>query len=415
MNRCVVCESTNVTTLLDMGVSPLANSFESTLEGAKASMKFGLALIMCDSCLYVRIRKVVDPSVLFRNNTYLTGVSQETRRDMEQFAVDCLETCQLPNGAVVLDVASNDGTLMSSFRDHGVRTIGVDPSIDACQLARNKGLEVIDDFFNESSALLVASKVGELNLITMTNVITHVPDPVELLRRAGGLLRQDGSIALEFYLFESIIENVAFDQIYHEHISYFNLHSFRALVGKAGLEVYKAKRTPAQGGSLRVFVARPGVQNIDGSVAEMLEAEGEHDEITARYRSFPIRVSALGAQIREHLSTEIDQGRIVAGYGASAKATVLLNYLSLNSSQIRAIGDQNPLKQGKYVPGTDIAVVEPKQLVALHPDVVVVFAWNIQREIAQFLHGAFGRAVDYLVLMPQVHSIQPEVRDDRAS
>jgi SAM-dependent methyltransferase len=321
----------------------------------------------------------------------------------------------LPEDAVMLDVASNDGTLMSSFRDHGVRPIGVDPSIDACQLARMKGLEVINDFFDEGGASLVASKVGEVNLITMTNVITHVPDPVALLQRAGELLRRDGSIALEFYYFESMIENVAFDQIYHEHISYFNFHSFCALVERAGLEVYKVKRTSPQGGSLRVFVAPPGERSIDESVEERLKAEGGHDEISARYRSFPIRVTTLGTQIKDYLTAEKGRGRVVAGYGASAKATILTNYLSLDSSHIRMIADQNPLKQGKYVPGSAIPVVEPRELAALRPDVVVVFPWNIQQEIALILQRAFGRTLDCLVLLPQVHSIRPEVLDDRAS
>ena len=401
-DHCPICKSNNTNLFLDLGNQPPANDLKDSKTSALNCSRFDLSLLICNDCLYVWLRETVQPEVLFSNNTYLTGVSNQTRDDMKSFAEDCIRTCNLSNGSDVLDIASNDGTLLSFFKKGGCRVIGVDPSRPAFEIAMTKGINTINRMFDSDTRRQILVTFGKMDLISATNIITHVPYPEEFLINCKYLLKTTGSLVLEFYNFESIISNSAFDQIYHEHTSYFNFTTFSKLLKNVGLEAYKVEQVNSQGGSLRVFISFSGSQIKDKSVKTMLETEGGLDAIKSRYLLFPQKVAKIKKDASVLLEEKIRGGNRIAGYGASAKATVFLNFLNLSSSEIIAIADRSPIKQGKYIPGAAVPVVSPDELVKLNPKIIIIFAWNLREEIRGFLKQIFAKGIDLITFIPEI-------------
>ena len=399
---CPVCSSKNISLFLNLGPQPPANGFALNNLSSISVAKYELFLMICLECLYVWLGSTVSANELFTENPYLTGTSAETQLDMRNLVNDCLGTCSSDNPKRVIDIASNDGTLLDLFRNEGFEIMGIDPSKPAYEISKSRGIPTINDFFGADITDKILSSFGKADVVTGTNIITHVENPIEFLNNCKRLLKSKGSIVLEFYNFDYIISNNAFDQIYHEHISYFNFTTFVRLVKRLDLEAYKVEEVHAQGGSLRVFLSIPGRYKVDESVVELLKLEGGPDEIKKRFLSFPKKVNKHKDEILNLLREKSEMGLKIAGYGASAKATVLLNYLKLSSKEIIAIADKSQTKQGKFVPGVGVPVVSPMELVELRPDLVVIFAWNLKDEITKVLNELFGYKVSTVTFMPKI-------------
>jgi SAM-dependent methyltransferase len=397
---CPICGSNNKKLLLNLGLQPPANALSNTYEDAIKMDKFDLSLEICNDCLYVGLRKKMPPEVLFKHNTYITGISATTRGDMEKFYKSCLQKAAIPEGGKILDIASNDGTLLSFFKKDGYKVLGVEPSSDAFNRAIKNGVPTLNLFFNSDVCEDINRLHGKFDLITATNLITHVNDPVDFLTAAKSLLKESGSIALEFYYFESLISNIAFDQIYHEHVSYFNFSTFKKLLEKVELEAYHVEVVSSQGGSLRVFISLPGKYKADETVNRLISKEGTHENIKERYEKFSDSVHQRAREIEELLDLKYSEGNVIAGYGASAKATVLTNYLKLSGQIIKGIADLSDIKQGKYIPGTGIPVISPDKLTDLSPDVIVIFSWNIADEIINQLSTQIKKPFVAVIFMP---------------
>lgn len=402
---CPVCRGNNTNLFLNLGSQPPANDLKDSVISAMNCKRHDLSLLICNDCLYVWLREQIPAKELFSGNTYLTGVSSQTREDMGDFADDCIHTCNLHRGSNVLDIASNDGTLLSYFKKEGYRVLGVDPSEPAFKIALTREIDTINAMFDSDIVEQILSTRGKIDLITATNIITHVTSPEDFLINCKKLLNPTGSIVFEFYNFESMISNSAFDQIYHEHISYFDFTTFSKLLHNLGMEAYNVKQVNSQGGSLRVFVSFPKMHMIGKTVKDMLELEGGIESIRSRYMSFPKRVNEMRGEIMEFVSREVLAGNKIAGYGASAKSTVLLNFLKLTNSEVIAIADKSPLKQGKFIPGAAIPVISPEELVKLGPNIIIIFAWNLKKEIVQYLLATFHIDVGMLTLLPKISFI----------
>ena len=228
---CPICHSGNTSLFLNLGDQPPANYLTLDKLAAIEAKKYNLSLGICNVCLYVWLNERVPPEVLFSQNIYLTGISSETRSDMQDFANDCIMTCNLVRSSKVLDIASNDGTLLSFFKDEGMEVFGIDPSEPAHNLAKAKGIAVINDFFNAGTAETILTTFKKMDIITATNVITHVDNPMEFLINCKQILKSDGTLVIEFYNFESIISNNAFDQTYKQtlHIPRERLYFFASI------------------------------------------------------------------------------------------------------------------------------------------------------------------------------------------
>lgn len=403
---CQICNGNNTQKFLELGMQPFANKLEPDRLAAKASELFDLSLRICNDCLYVWLECHAPKEELFTDNTYITGISQETKEDMKAFADSCIETCKIAPGSRVLDIASNDGTLLEFFSKEGMSILGVDPSRPAAEISKAKGIETINEFFDLKTAEEILLKYGKFDLITATNVITHVDNPIEFLESCKKILSSIGSIVVEFYNFDTLISNIAFDQIYHEHISYFNFTTFSNALNTVDLDAFKVEHVKSQGGSLRVFISWHGSKQIDASVNETLQKEGTTKEIRDRYLQFPILVSKRKNEILDLLKNEKSNGSRIAGFGASAKATVLLNYLGVSDETVTAIADNNEIKQGKYVPGVAIPIVSVQDLKKIEPDVIIIFAWNLRGELKRYLSRNFNSSTSVVTFMPRIERKQ---------
>lgn len=401
-DTCPICGSKNISTYLELGKQPPANELMPDRLSSISEEKYDLALNICLDCFYIWLREKIPAEKLFRNNTYLTGISKQTQLDMKNFADSCFSTCYFEEPAKIVDIGSNDGTLLSFFKNAGFEVLGIDPSKPACELAESKGIPTISNFFGNVVADKVLSLFGGVDIITGTNIITHVEDPISFLDNCKKLLKPNGSIVLEFYNFEYMLSNVAFDQIYHEHVSYFNFTTFREMIKRVGLLVYKVETIKSQGGSLRVFLGTDKRAKTDNSVRRVLREEGGLHKIKSRFLSFPDKVLGRKEEILNLIEKELTKGIKIAGYGASAKATVLLNYLNISSDKVMAIADRNPIKQGKFLPGVGIPVITPEELVDINPDLVIIFSWNIRSEIADELKDSFGNEKRIVTFMPTI-------------
>ena len=398
-DKCYVCGSEKLTELLNLGKQPLANDFQNDSEDSLLAESFELVLVLCENCSYVFLRQTVDPKRIFAENIYLTGISKQTQNDMQNFATSCINHFGLTHGSKVLDIASNDGTLLSIFKSMNFNTIGVDASINASKVAKEKGIETINSFFDKGVALQIKKRFGKIDLITMTNLITHVTNPIEILTSAKEILTENGHIALEFYYFDSLVSNIAFDQIYHEHISYFNMKSLNLLLKKCGLKIDYVEIVGSQGGSIRCFLSSDdGGTELPTSVQMLLEREGTVLDTINRYRLFANAVIRKRVELIDFFKS--NQNVNIVGYGASAKTTVLLNYLRLGVGVIKFVADKNPLKLNKYIPGTDIKIINPEQLKDIKPTFIIIFAWNLAQEIIAYLKEILPYSAKYVLLTP---------------
>lgn len=402
-NKCPICGSSEISPFLDLGKQPPANALADSLEGALSMVKASLSLSMCNNCLYISLSENISEINLFNNNTYLSGISKQTRNDLYELASDCIAECFLSPSSKILDIASNDGTLLEYFKERGMQILGIDPSKPAYEAATVKGIPTINDFFKSSITGEIKNRIGKVDLITGANIITHVPDPVVFLVSCKEVLKKEGSIVLEFYYVESIFTNIAFDQVYHEHVSYFNLHNFMRLINNVGLEIYKVKKVSSQGGSLRVFISFPGLNPVGSSISKLLSEEMEGQEQRNRYTDFPKKVFKRKLEIEKIINEAKNLGKKIVGYGAAAKATVLLNYVNVSSDSIICIGDKSPLKQGKFIPGVGIPVVSPDKLAETNADLLIIFSWNLKKEILQFLNNLkWNKNIKAITLMPEI-------------
>ena len=400
---CPICGSNKVIRYLSLGRQPLANALIADTNDSVTVPRYELSLELCKNCLYVWVETKVEPEELFSDNTYLTGISSQTIVDMREFANFCISTCNLTTHSKVLDIASNDGTLLTFFKTRGMEVLGIDPSKPAYEIAMKRGVQTINNFFTMETSEKILEKYGKMDLITGTNIVTHVSKPIDFLLACKRVLKSSGSIVLEFYNFESLINNTAFDQIYHEHISYFNLTSFSNIVQMAGLKIYKVHTVDSQGGSLRVFISNTASIE-DNSVKKIFKKEGGKEDILKRYLDFPLKVLKKKEEILEFFRKNVDKS--IIGYGASAKATVLLNFLDINANIIPAIADSNPIKIGKFIPGTGIKVVAPNKIIEYNPNIVIIFSWNIKHEIMQFLKKILNQKVITVTFIPNLELVQ---------
>jgi len=406
--QCPVCGGRDFSELLNLGLSPAANNLIDNKEESVKAERFKLDLIFCNKCGYARLSEIVDPEKLFTNYTYLTSVSKETVSHFEEFSASVIKKLRQTTNRrfKIIDIGSNDGTLLKFFKIKNFEILGVEPSKNVSEMANRNGIPTINAFFTLNLANKIRNEFGLVDAITMANVLTHVENPKEMLSNAKSLLANKGIIVAEFYYFPKLMENLAFDQIYHEHISYFTLRNFVEMLQSIGLDAFDVELTGAQGGSLRVWISKKGERVIRTSVGKFLSNEGETDNIINKYYHFSRNVYKLRDEIVHFVKNQRAQGKTVAGYAASAKATTMINFCGLDSSSILFIADANPLKQEKYIPGTDIKVVSPNMINLLKPSIIIIFAWNLVREIISYLTDNLDYKPSVYVFIPNLREIQ---------
>ena len=359
----------------------------------KPEARYPLELARCTSCGHVQLSVTVPPEIMFRNYLYVSGTSDTIPAHFAAYAKDVAERF-VPKGGLVVEIGSNDGTLLRAFDRGAVRVLGIEPARNIAAMANAAGIPTLDEFFGEAIAGEIAAKHGRAAAIIGNNVVAHIDDLHGLMNGVTALLEDRGVLVAEFPYLVDLLEKTAYDTIYHEHLSYFSVASVADLASRHGLRLIDVRRVGVHGGSIRVFIARGGEPSPD--VTKLLTIEEKSGLRDGRpLGSF---VQAVHRQREELIRVvgEIRSSRRLAGYGAPAKGNTMLNYCGIDRAILDFIVDRSPLKHGLLTPGTHIPVEPPERLFASNVRDTLLLAWNFADEVyrqQQAYRDAGGRFV----------------------
>ncbi|MBI5728679.1 MAG: NAD-dependent epimerase/dehydratase family protein [Candidatus Magasanikbacteria bacterium] len=385
---CRVCIGQNLHGVLSLGSTPPANAFLRPDQLQLLEQSFPLELQLCRDCGFVQLADVVSPELLFRNYVYVSSTSPAFVSHFETFSETMIGRLSLPGGALVVDIGSNDGILLRPFKNRGRRVLGIDPAIKIAEMATSNGIETKPVFFSPTVAGEIVRDHGTAHLVTATSVFPHVDDLDEIVEGVKILLAPDGVFVIEAYYLRDLIEKNLFDTVYHEHLSYFTVHTLCALFKRLGMEVFDIERTDTHGGSLRVFVQKRGGSRPPHTAAiDQFFAEEETCGLSqeATFIHFGQRIGENKRQLLQLLGELKSAGKKIVGYGAPAKATTLLSYFGIGKDTIDYVVDDSSWKQGLFMPGTHLPVVGPEHLAVDHPDYILILAWNFAEPIMKKL------------------------------
>jgi SAM-dependent methyltransferase len=403
-NTCQLCDSKTLTMILSLAPTPPANAFVPESELDKPQPYFPLDVFQCEDCHHVQLVDVVDPAVLFENYVYVSGTSPAFVKHFEDYAETICSRFAPAADSLVVDIGSNDGTLLGFFKQRGHHVLGIDPARDIASRATEAGIETLPAFFTPDLAADIAAERGAAAVVTANNVFAHAEDLYSIASGIARLLAHDGVFAFEVSYLVDVFQDVLFDTIYHEHMAYHAVGPLQRFFMRAGLELFAAERVTSHGGSLRGYVQKAGGPHpADGTVDALIEAEKQLGlNRSATLKKFGARIDGLRDRFTEMLSEQIGAGKSIAGYGAPAKATTLLHHFGIEPDTLDYIIDDSPLKQGLYSPGQHIPVVSSDILSRNPPDILVILAWNfadvIMKNNAAFVENG-GR---FLIPVPEV-------------
>lgn len=360
--------------------------------------------MLCSTCSHLQLHHVVDPALLFRDYVYAAGTSPVFVAHFQRYAEEAIARFKLEAGDLVVDVGSNDGTLLRFFQSNGLRVLGIDPARRIAREATEAGIPTLPEFFDTAVARRIRTEHGPARLVTANNVCAHVDDLAGLIAAVRELLSPDGVFIFEVSYALDVFEKTLFDTIYHEHLDYHSVKPLISFFERAGLPLFAAERVPTHGGSLRGIagVGRAAHESIEQRLAE--EGAAQIDCATT-WRAWSAKIDAVGDELLSLLRGLKADGRSIAGYGAPAKATTLLENFGLGRETLDFIADDSRLKQGLLTPGSHIPVVAADALYERKPDYLLVLAWNFADSIiarhARFREGG-GR---FIVPLPEVRLV----------
>jgi hypothetical protein len=401
---CRLCGSDDLGIALSLTPTPPANAFVPPDRRVVLQSSFPLDVFFCRGCGHIQLLDVVDPEILFRNYVYVSGTSPVFVDHFRRYADDCVTRANIRADDLVVEIGSNDGTLLGFFKQAGACVLGIDPARDIAAAATSAGIETWNDFFSPTLAQRIRDERGPATLIAANNVLAHIDDLASVIDGVALLLDEKGMLAFEVSYFLDVFAKTLFDTIYHEHLDYHTVGPLVPFFAARGLRLFRAERVDTHGGSVRCFVGRAnGPHSDDGSVATLIASEraaGLHREQTLR--GLAARIDTARDALSGHLRNRKKQGATIVGYGAPAKATTLMHHFGLGPETLDYIIDDNPLKQGLLSPGLHIPVVGSGALYEQPPDDVVILAWNFAEPIMRN-HRAFAEAGGrFIVPLPQL-------------
>ena len=403
-DTCQLCASKSLTMILSLAPTPPANAFVPKSELGTDQTYFPLDVFQCEDCHHVQLVDVVDPAHLFENYVYVSGTSPAFVKHFEDYATTMANRFSPAAKSLVVDIGSNDGTLLSFFKQRSHHVLGIDPAKDIAERATETGIETLPAFFTPDLAAEILAGRGSAAIITANNVFAHAEDLHAIATGVADLLAPDGVFTFEVSYLVDVFQDVLFDTIYHEHLAYHAVGPLQRFFMRLGLELFAAERIPSHGGSLRGYVQKAGGPHApDGTVDVLIEVEKQLGlDRSSTLREFGARIDGLRDRFKTQLNTLTNEGLSIAGYGAPAKATTLLHHFGIEPGTLEYIIDDSPLKQGLYSPGQHIPVLPSDILRENPPDILVILAWNfadiIMRNNAVFTEQG-GR---FLVPVPDV-------------
>jgi SAM-dependent methyltransferase len=406
--RCRFCRSPLTRSVVDLGKSPLANSFLSEADLGQMEPFFPLHLFICGDCMLVQLEALESREKIFTEYLYFSSYSQTWLEHCRKYATTMADRCDLNPSSLVIEIASNDGALLQYFKELGIPVLGVEPAANIAAVAKVRGIPTEIAFFGRDTAKRLAAEHKFADLIVANNVIAHVPDLNDFVAAFKILLKANGTATFEFSHLANLILQRQFDTIYHEHFSYFSLSTIDRIFAHHGLQLFDVDVLSTHGGSLRVHVAHTeAARERTHRVGDMMAAErvAGLDRFDC-YREFAQSVVEIKCALLEFLIDAHRSRRLVVGYGAPAKGNTLLNYCGVGPDLIPYTVDRNVHKQGRYLPGVHIPVVAPQRILQSKPDFVLILPWNLSDEITTEMAvirewgGRFVVAIPSLTILP---------------
>jgi SAM-dependent methyltransferase len=401
---CRVCGTTLRRTFVDLGLSPLANSYVPAARAREGEVFYPLHVYVCEGCFLVQLEEFETPDNIFSNYSYFSGFSTTWLRHAEGYAIAMERRFGLDSGSKVVEVASNDGYLLQYFVAHGIAVLGVEPAKNVAAAAVERGVPTEVTFFGERTAKILRDAGHAADLMVANNVLAHVPDILDFVGGFSILLKPDGAGTFEFPHFLRMMQEKQFDTIYHEHFSYLSLRAVAEVLNRKGLRVFDVEQLTTHGGSLRVFFCHDDSTHRETqAVARVLGEETSAGLSDMKsYSHFEREVIDIKCRAIEFLVRARDQGKIVCGYGAAAKGNTFLNYCGVGPELIKVVADRSPHKQNTLLPGSRIPVVSPEAMLEEKPDYVLILPWNLKDEIAGQLRGIESWGGRFVTAIPRL-------------
>jgi SAM-dependent methyltransferase len=405
---CRGCGARSVELFLDLGDQPHCNRLIPPALSNKREPHYPLRVGFCTECTLVQIDHTVPKESMFSDYPYVSGTTKTLVAHFKATAERLVSTYDLKAGSLVVDIGSNDGTWLKQYQPLGMRVLGVDPASNVVELALKAGVPTWARFFDTAIADEVLSKEGPPTLVTAAGVFFHLEELHSVVEGVRKLIANDGVFVVQAIYLGGMLDNLAFDQIYHEHLVYYTLKSISALFERHGLEIFDARLVPIHGGSLEVHVARKGRRYIEESVTAL---RGEEDAKSygklETYRTFADRVWKLKGELLAILERYRREGKTVHAYGAPAKGATLLNSLGIGPDLVRKAEERNPMKVGYMMPGSRLPIIsdggEP-------PDAYLVLAWNFFDEFVAKEGPFLEKGGEFIVPVPQLRIVTKENR-----
>lgn len=377
--KCRSCGNTDLLETVSLGDSPLANNLLDSIDEPYES--YPLKILYCGRCHNSQLSYTVPPQILFDKYLYVSSTTETLRYHFKKAAESYIKEFKLDSNSLVIDIGSNDGIGLINFKEAGIKAIGVEPAANIASIANLKGLQTINSYFEDITTEKILTDYGKVDLITASNVFAHSDLIKNITSNVFKLLKTDGCFIIEAQYFMDTINDVTFDNIYHEHVSYWSVTSLVNFFNNCGYSVVRVQHIETGGGSIRAYIKRAG-SYIEKSVYTFLDAEQKFGlKSEAIYADFFENIKTIKKNINTNFRALKDRGLKIVGYGSPAKATTALNYFEIGSDYIDYIVEDNKLKHNKFLPGVNIPILPKNKLKEDKPDVIVILAWNFTEEI----------------------------------
>ncbi|CDP85555.1 MULTISPECIES: class I SAM-dependent methyltransferase [Mycolicibacterium] len=407
---CRLCGSERLLSVLDLGATPPCEKLLSAAELDLPEQTYPLHLRLCENCLLLQIPALITPEDTFTEYAYFSSYSDSWVSHARAFVTDAIERLELGADSFVVEVASNDGYLLQHVVGAGVRCLGIEPSVNVGEAARERGVPTLTAFLDEDTATGVRAEHGAADLVVANNVYAHIPDLLGFTRALRGLVADDGWVSIEVHHAGNLVEFAQFDTVYHEHFQYYTVASAVRALATAGLTVVDVEAIPTHGGSIRLWATPDAAAGPRSArMEQLLAAEDQanlHD--VSGYADLQRRADGLRQDLLRLLLDYRAAGKRVVAYGAPGKGNTLLNYCGIRTDLVEYTVDRNPYKHGKFTPGARIPIHPVERIDKDRPDVILVLPWNLEAEItAQLAYtGEWGAELVYP--LPELHVVTAE-------
>lgn len=402
---CRFCHQELSRTFVDLGSTPLANSYLREERDIAAEKSYPLHARVCENCFLVQVEDVVPAEDIFSDYAYFSSFSSSWVEHAKAYSEKLIKKLGLGKDSLVAEIASNDGYLLKHFVAKDIPVLGIEPAANVAKAAEKVGVKTEVAFFGVETATRLAKSGLQADLMAANNVMAHVPDINDFIGGVPILLGEEGVFTIEFPHLLNLIEKVQFDTIYHEHYSYLSLLTVEKILGAHGLRVFDVEELPTHGGSLRVFACHksaPKYAETAGLTAVREKETSAGLGTIAAYQNFTPRVEKVRNDLLAFLKTAKAEGQKVAGYGAAAKGNTLLNYCGIGPELIDFVVDRNPEKQGTLLPGSHIPVFAPDKIANEKPDYVLILPWNLADEISREMADIKGWGGQFVIPIPEL-------------